>query len=148
MINEGSPELPQVESEVGQLLEDLRDAGSADKHGNDGSNSSEVNAAVLECLVEKFRQLPFYDPRQQYDQLWVHSGVSQLLGYYATNVITTMGNDFTELDLVALYWSILDRCFHGVNMITTRYVCISYNASNRILNTIKGPNMSINCSSS
>ena len=46
MINEGSPELPQVGSEVGQLLEDLRDVGSADKRGNDGSNSSEVNAAV------------------------------------------------------------------------------------------------------
>ena len=40
MINEGSPKLPQVGSEVGQLLEDLRHAGSADKHGVDCSDNT------------------------------------------------------------------------------------------------------------
>ncbi|KAI8141677.1 hypothetical protein BJV82DRAFT_172552 [Fennellomyces sp. T-0311] len=45
--------------------------------------------------------------------------MNQFLGYYAQDVINTC-NNVSELDLVARYWSILDRSFDDIKVVTTR----------------------------
>ncbi|KAI7850765.1 hypothetical protein BDC45DRAFT_239639 [Circinella umbellata] len=75
---------------------------------------------MLDSLIKTAHKLGPFDPRTQYEQFWVLSAMNQLLGYYANNLMRTMGSNLSEMDLVARYWSVFDRSFDDVKVITTR----------------------------
>ena len=122
-MNEGSPGLPDLKDEIQTILNEFRNASSSAiaTAADDGLDDDKVDASVLDKLIKASQSIGPFDARTEYEQFWTLGAMNQFLGYYAQDVISNMGNDVSELDLVARYWSILDRSFDDIKVVTTRY---------------------------
>ena len=118
ILNEGNPSLPLLGEDVQSVLKTFKEAGK--KAFQETLHEKQLDTNMLDSLIKSGLALSPFDPRIQYEQFWIASSMNQLLGYYANDIITMMGNNVSELDLVAKYWSIFDRCFDDIKVMTTR----------------------------
>ncbi|KAG2223659.1 hypothetical protein INT45_010018 [Circinella minor] len=118
LLNEGNPCLPVLNENVRSILQEFIEAGK--KTSQETLEEDKLDTNMLDSLIKTAHKLGPFDPRTQYEQFWVLSAINQLLGYYANDLMTMMGSNVSELDLVARYWSVFDRSFDDVKVITTR----------------------------
>ena len=118
ILNEGNPSLPGLDEDIQSILQTFKEAGQ--KAFQETLHEKKLDTNMLDHLIKAALTLGPFDPRIQYEHFWILSSMNQLLGYYANDIITMMGNNVSELDLVARYWSIFDRCFDDIKVMTTR----------------------------
>ncbi|KAI7860641.1 hypothetical protein BDC45DRAFT_529271 [Circinella umbellata] len=120
IINEDSKPLPSINQDVQKILDRFQEAGAHVYQNNeDEMDDRKLDDLMLDTMIKEVREIGLFDPRTQYEEFWVISIITQLLGYYTNDVITVMGKDASELDLVSKFWCYFDRCFDNLRVNTT-----------------------------
>ncbi|KAI8147871.1 hypothetical protein BJV82DRAFT_593707 [Fennellomyces sp. T-0311] len=102
LINQGNPLLPELSQEIQDLINHFRDSGNRCLESYDGDDDK-LDDAMLDTLINAANEKGRFDARSQYEEYWVMSVLDQLFGYYATDVMSTVGDNITEQDLVSMY---------------------------------------------
>ncbi|KAI8142737.1 hypothetical protein BJV82DRAFT_713857 [Fennellomyces sp. T-0311] len=76
-------------------------------------------ANALDFLIEITNMLGPYNPRTQPDEFKLVAAIQQFVGYYADGVFAGV-ESWSEQDLVTHVWSVLDRFFHPLGVMTSR----------------------------
>ncbi|KAI8144656.1 hypothetical protein BJV82DRAFT_54720 [Fennellomyces sp. T-0311] len=74
---------------------------------------------ALGFLIEKTNMLGPYDPRTHPDEYKVHHALQQFVGYYVDDVFAGV-ESWSEQDFVTHVWSVFDRFFHPLGVMTSR----------------------------
>ncbi|KAF7721947.1 hypothetical protein EC973_003908 [Apophysomyces ossiformis] len=118
IFEEGDPCLPSIHSGARNFL---------NAFNIPGDKASEE--AVIHELWTTATSFGFFDPWECFDEDWLQSTILHLLSYYRWGFIDKLHDQGSEMDLVVYLWSLLDRCFHQLPVVTRRdQLCLATSA--------------------
>ncbi|KAI9492362.1 hypothetical protein BDB00DRAFT_765640 [Zychaea mexicana] len=88
-----------------------------------------IQEQLLDTLSDVVYESGHYDFRTNYDMYWLQSTLTQMLSCYKFDVVANVLPNSSEMDFVSTIWSILDRCFHNINVVPGRHrTCVAISA--------------------
>ncbi|KAI9492364.1 hypothetical protein BDB00DRAFT_873449 [Zychaea mexicana] len=121
-------DLPDIQKEASDLFANLEMKTETIMGGSEKINKR-IQEQLLDTLSDVVYESGHYDFRTNYDMYWLQSTLTQMLSCYKFDVVANVLPNSSEMDFVSTIWSILDRCFHNINVVPGRdRTCVAISA--------------------